>query len=467
MKRLVCEVCGSNDMLKQDSMFVCQACGCKYTLDEVRKMMVEGTVEVTGTVKVDNTASVANYLDMARSSMAAKNNSEAEEYCKEILKMDTSVWEAWFIRGTAVGWQSTLRENRLSEMANYYKRALKECPAKEYDKLKYDCEKNIRLVSVAIIELRLDTFRNNPAYFDSEGLNNDLNQIKTYTNSFLKEIKTFQNDTDEALPYAKLIIAYLDQIWDTAYEDYKSVNNGHPLRNDVENFLSASNALYNSAILVIDLFNNQYDNEEANELMISTLKKMNKWNKVTMNVEGWRIDSGSYCGYSKATSMSDEAREERYGHIEKVIKLIEEIQEKGPKCVTARKEKENAEKEERVRAYWEKHIDEKARLENERETVNELIKALKAKMDALPEAVAKRKIEEEAAAVNQLYESLGVFKLKEKKAAKDKIKQLEDQWVQADIAFSNVSASMKKECDKYEDRIKVIEEELTRDRPVN
>lgn len=46
MKRLICEMCGSADLLKDGGIFVCQACGCKYTVEEARKMMDEGTVDI-------------------------------------------------------------------------------------------------------------------------------------------------------------------------------------------------------------------------------------------------------------------------------------------------------------------------------------------------------------------------------------------------------------------------------------
>lgn len=50
MKQLTCEMCGGTDLIKQDGVFVCQSCGCKYSIEEAKKMMVEGTVEVAGTV---------------------------------------------------------------------------------------------------------------------------------------------------------------------------------------------------------------------------------------------------------------------------------------------------------------------------------------------------------------------------------------------------------------------------------
>ena len=41
MKQLTCEMCGSTDMIKQDGIFVCQVCGCKYTVEEAKKILFE------------------------------------------------------------------------------------------------------------------------------------------------------------------------------------------------------------------------------------------------------------------------------------------------------------------------------------------------------------------------------------------------------------------------------------------
>lgn len=56
MKRLTCEMCGSTDLIKEDGVFVCQSCQCRYSVEEARKLMIEGTVEVTGTVKIDDSS---------------------------------------------------------------------------------------------------------------------------------------------------------------------------------------------------------------------------------------------------------------------------------------------------------------------------------------------------------------------------------------------------------------------------
>ena len=61
MKQLTCEMCGSTDLIKQDGVFICQSCGTKYSIEEAKKMMVEGSVEVAGTVKIDDSSKIENY----------------------------------------------------------------------------------------------------------------------------------------------------------------------------------------------------------------------------------------------------------------------------------------------------------------------------------------------------------------------------------------------------------------------
>lgn len=97
MKSLTCEMCGSIDLIKQDGVFVCQYCGCKYSVEEARKMMIEGIVDVTGsTVKVDISDELKNLYQIARRSKDAENNENAAKYYEMILIKDPTSWEANF-----------------------------------------------------------------------------------------------------------------------------------------------------------------------------------------------------------------------------------------------------------------------------------------------------------------------------------------------------------------------------------
>jgi len=41
VKQLVCEMCGSKELVKQDGVFICQSCSTKYSVEEAKKMMVD------------------------------------------------------------------------------------------------------------------------------------------------------------------------------------------------------------------------------------------------------------------------------------------------------------------------------------------------------------------------------------------------------------------------------------------
>ncbi|MBR5231844.1 MAG: TFIIB-type zinc finger domain-containing protein [Clostridia bacterium] len=41
MKKIVCEMCESTEFVKEDGLFVCQGCGCKYSSEDAKKMMKE------------------------------------------------------------------------------------------------------------------------------------------------------------------------------------------------------------------------------------------------------------------------------------------------------------------------------------------------------------------------------------------------------------------------------------------
>ena len=96
MKQLTCEMCGGTDLMKQDGAFVCQNCGMKYSVEEAKKMMIEGTVDVQGTVKVDNTAFVERYLQNARRAKQKEDWKETEKYYNMVEQNEPTNIEAIF-----------------------------------------------------------------------------------------------------------------------------------------------------------------------------------------------------------------------------------------------------------------------------------------------------------------------------------------------------------------------------------
>ena len=90
MRSLTCEMCNGTDLVKQDGFFVCQNCGTKYSVEEAKRMMVEGTV------KIDNSEKLNNLYVLARQARESNDSENAIKYYEMIRQEDPKNWEAFF-----------------------------------------------------------------------------------------------------------------------------------------------------------------------------------------------------------------------------------------------------------------------------------------------------------------------------------------------------------------------------------
>ncbi len=86
MKAIVCEMCGSNEIVKQDGMYVCQHCNTKYSVEEAKKLMVT----------IDNSSKIDNLLTVAKNAQKDGNYKQAGKYYDLVLQEDPNNWEAAF-----------------------------------------------------------------------------------------------------------------------------------------------------------------------------------------------------------------------------------------------------------------------------------------------------------------------------------------------------------------------------------
>ena len=90
MQAIRCELCGSQDIVKEDGLFVCRNCKTKYSPEEARKLV--------GTVKIDNSETVDNLFILARRAFQTKNFADAEKYYSMVLPEAPNNVEACFFR---------------------------------------------------------------------------------------------------------------------------------------------------------------------------------------------------------------------------------------------------------------------------------------------------------------------------------------------------------------------------------
>lgn len=424
MKQLTCEMCGSTDLIKQDGVFVCQTCGCKYSIEEARKMMVEGTVEVTGTVKVDNSAAIENYLDMARNALDASNNKEADDYCNRIIEMDVTNWEAWFIKGKAVGWQSTLGNIRIAEAINAFSKALENCPEENKEQLGEDCKTELKNLQSALLSVRVKNFKTHPNEDDITGLRSDVNTILTTTVNFLLKAK-IMIDALVNVQYARIINNGICDAWQVVYKDYVG-DEYHPSDYDLTRFISEGDYLIEALKLALVLCGDEDDDEELNELKIQIYENMVHMQGEVKNSQSYEVSFvGGFKHYNKSKNLTAQAKANRQSEIDEWNDKIIYI-----KAIGALKAKEAA--DQRRKEYWENHKDEKNRLEAEQkklQTEKDNIVSQIAELDEQKENVpAMKQLSAIQSRIDELTaekKALGIFKAKEKKAIQGKIDEVE------------------------------------------
>lgn len=160
MKKIVCELCDSTEFVKEGGMFICQGCGTKYTAEEAKNLMkeVEGAVAVSGgasTVTVSavnpNQQQIENILILASTAYEASNLQEAETYCNKAIELDVASYKAWFLKGKAIGWSSTMGKLRIEEAAHSFCKAIDFAPEDERNSIKAQAVEEIQKLGLALV----------------------------------------------------------------------------------------------------------------------------------------------------------------------------------------------------------------------------------------------------------------------------------------------------------------------------
>lgn len=121
MKKIICEACGSVEIIKQNGLFVCQSCGCKYEPEEVQKLIVEKTVIIEKTI-VENTADlIDNYRTLAQDAYQEDNYDEAYTYYMKVLEIEPYDAEAMFYKEMIIARKSLSGKCKYEKIMPTYK----------------------------------------------------------------------------------------------------------------------------------------------------------------------------------------------------------------------------------------------------------------------------------------------------------------------------------------------------------
>lgn len=99
MKALKCELCGSNELVKQDDYFVCQSCGTKYTPEAAQKLIIDidSPVPIVGAVEVmTGNFEKSRRLNNLNTLFELKQWHDFNDELKKAVRDYPDEWKVWF-----------------------------------------------------------------------------------------------------------------------------------------------------------------------------------------------------------------------------------------------------------------------------------------------------------------------------------------------------------------------------------
>ena len=442
MKQLVCEMCGSTDIVKQDGLFVCQTCGCKYSVEEAKKMMIDGVVEVTGTVKVDNSDRIEKILINAKRAFDDRKFSEAQNLYGQILNEDPENATAIMYQGLSLGWQGNTVRYYMDKTGAAVERAVDIAHKQMSDGEEF-------------------------AGFAKEALVNILNLGQALNNLCMQNIhRAIQNSRSAIERHGKRTSLY------SSYSEWLQESNN--IQNRMNTEVDKQFAIMDTTYMIV---------LSSYEKVIKNTSKV-EYYKETFYKE---IDTS----LKQLISLKDSLRSTRFVTKAQLLSVTVNSYLKKKEDIKA------AEKKRKIEEYWQEHKEEKKALDTERtqlaEEERELEKQEKeytGQEDSLKRELAKMvpAAEEKEEITNKIKQltlersKLGLFKGKEKKAIDSQISDLQNKLGNLEPLIKQQEAEQKKEYDmkmlevlalkkpvsdrlsSIDSRMSQIDWELTRDR---
>jgi len=412
MKRLICEMCEGTDFVKQEGVFVCQSCGTKYSVEEAKRMMIEGTVEVAGTVKVDNTGKLDNLFKLARRAKEESNFEKAAQYYEQFQLENPLDWESAFYAiyfSAILKWRNDEEETTALNL-------LHNCIDSVLNIISYNIkEKNRQILAINEISRELSGICS--VFYGSNE-------------------STFQSFYQR-------------------YAEYSYSSHNHNLF--IQCLQKTTNINYRISVIyyalgekMLSMYENESDLDDLAKTLMEQANKIARENPCNIVLQAYSEMSGIY-------QLKSES--------ENCVSEIEEMVNNGMERIT---QKQEVIAKHRFIEYWDAHKHEKAEFEAEKKSLNEQIVALNQEITRIPERtdgyVKMIELQKEAQEFASEKSRLGLFKIKEKKAVQEKIDAVNCEISVIQLHIDSALDEVKKRITPLENKVKAIDIELTKPR---
>jgi len=411
MKKLICEMCESTDLLKQDGVFVCQSCGAKYSVEDAKKMVGEGgdTGETAAAAKVDNTSKIENLYKLAHRAKEGNDVEKAAQYYEQISLENPNDWESVFYSTFYSAIQKWKNGNEIQAL---------------------DSLQNCIVDVVGIIS----------------------KHVKDDTGKYRAVMEVSKQIADICPAFAKSNENDFETLYNRYREADYSSNNVKVLFNLLQKTsyvnIGISKIYYAlGGIILIEFNSNIGLDDMAKAAIDNAIGRINN-NPCEHMLHHYRHGpTGSESGFWDLMGGVKRDTEKLVGMYNGNLKKIEG------------KKEEN--KKQRIKEYWDTHQSERAELEAEKKSLNEQIVALKEEITVIPQKTEgyielQKRIED----LNFEKDALGFLKFKEKKAIQEQIDSAEIDIAPIQRRINTAIEEAKKRISSHENRIKTIDIEF-------
>lgn len=456
MVAMVCDLCGGKLIIGVGGIATCESCGMDHSADRMK----EKVQEIKGTVRVDSSHMIENYLKMANNAYASNNKAEAESYCNKIIEIEPQNFLAWFMKGRASGWQSTLVNVRFSEAINCFANAIESAPDDKRNEYIDDSKKEIQELANALILLRAENFAKWPDKEEADGFIKSLTEIFQALMQFVQSIGS-SIDTDILM--SPIVITIATSILDTWNEkivpDFISDNDGYPSDYAFSTMLEQAQCCRDLLSKCIDLCDSD---DDVDIIIYNSLISINTfcmdhfsytYETVLDHYSAWDGLPVYENKYIKSKVLSDSAKSS-------LRSLNTQYQSK----IVAINEKVGKEKAQRINEYWESHSEDKIRLDAEKKLLSEEIEALEKEISQIPGNIEKLHIQERIKKIMADKDALSIFKGKEKKALQEQIDAANAEMKPISDKIDLAEEEIQKKIDPLQSRITEIENEIRKER---
>ncbi len=480
MKQLICEVCGGTELLKNEGNFVCQTCGAKYSLDEVRKMMLGE--QATGTSNTlnesnaptqnTNSVQIENLLNLAKSSYDSKNYSQAEEFCNQVIALDGQNYDAWKLKGEAINFQINTNNQRILEVYNCIMTAYRILDDTKKNEKKEEILNSMIVCFEGEVSFWLEQFEaQRPTDVALSRVKNAYVDAYNKLSSIYDELEYPVEERDEYLTrfdnfFVGRCNATCNSAWKSTvgynyYRDYQGkgidpfgrqdqrwvITNTdlyRPMKQTWDTFLSETDNMINLLMYAEEQFNDETDVK----VMQAIYSNIAFFEECVIPSGSWKITQGytsnwdqyESVGWHEEFCLNDAAKSIR----RKRVSEYKEKERNAPRKIEERKrEKEEAAKQERIQKYWMEHPEEMEELQANIDRVSPMIDEVKSEIDSLQAEIKKideeinktelplysrkQNLEAEIHELRMRMNNLGLFKGKEKKELSEQITALCEQ----------------------------------------